>query len=863
MRCSATALGTLLALGLAGPATGQVPNFAEVSDHELGERITLHHEMVRYLETLGESSDRLRLLEQGESWEGRPLLLAIVTAPENHGRLEDIQRDARRLADPRSTSPEQAAAIIARQPVIVWYGGSIHGFELSGSEGLLKLLEHLTTRGDAATQEVLRNAVVLIDPMLNPDGREAFAGLNHQNLGSKPNPRRRDWTNDFTSWQAVKFRTGHYYFDINRDWFAHTQSETRARAPTLHAWRPQVVIDAHEMGPDAEFYFDPAAAPWGPYYPQFARDWHVRFGQAYAAAFDSAGFEYMTRERYNYFYPGYTTSYGSYQGAVGMLYEQGSSRGLALERQDGSIRTLSDALEQQYVAAWAAARTAARNRETLLREYYEALRADVAEGRQGVRRYLIAPAGDPLHRDELADLLLRNGIEMGRLSETVSLGRVVDRAGAEVGRREFAAGAYVVEATQPRARLLHALLAPDLPLPGEFLAEARARVERDENPRFYDITAWSLPLLFNLQVYGSSDGDDIGAEPLSGQVIRTAQLPETAPHYAYLIDGRQAASLAALYHLKHMGHRASVLNVPTRIDGADVPGGTVIVRVAQNDSSIHTSIRDVAERYALSIGAVESGLSEPGFPALGSGDHVITAVTPNIAMLAEEPIQGYSFGWAWYTLDRQYGIPVTVLRAQSLAAPGLDDFNVLVIPSASPSALSAEVGEAGRERLTRWVKDGGTLVTIGAATDFAREELKLIALRSWYDTEEGDSAQRFDVPGSIVQVSLDPEHWLSAGYERPDLPALVDSDRIYLAPEGLPSSRQRVAARYAEGAPLKLSGHLWQESLERLPGAVFVYEERVERGRVIAFAEDPNFRGYARGMNRLFLNAVVVGPSAP
>jgi hypothetical protein len=849
-----------LALFAATPATAQVPSFAEITGHELGERITVHHEMVHYLKQLAELSDRVCLIEQGETWEGRLLLAAIVTAPENFQRLDAIRDNAHRLADPRETSPQAAAAIIEELPAILWYGGSIHGFELSGAEGLLKLLEHLTTQDDPATIEVLRNAVILIDPMLNPDGRDAFANLNHQNIGRALNPERDDWANDFTRWQGTKFRTGHYYFDTNRDWFAHTQRETQARAPTIIAWRPHVVVDMHEMGSDVEFFFDPGTDPYAPYFPQHSKRWFDIFSHAYAATFDSAGFEYMTREAFDYFYPGYTTSFGDYNGAVGMLYEQGSSRGLALTRFDYSVRTLADALEQQYLAAWTAVRTATERREALLRDFYNALRQDIVDGQQGIRRYLIAPEGDRLHFAELVNLLMRNAIEVDVLSRPAQLSNVRDRTGANVGTREFPAGTYVVDAGQPRSRLIRMLLEPEVPNPEEFLEEARARLERAESPGFYDITAWSLPMLFNIGGYSTRDARALPAQRVAGTIEVPATVPAAPPGYAYLIDGSQAASLSALYYLKALGYRASVIWKPTRVDGQDISGGTVIVRIGQNDDTVHDAVREIAERFGLEVRGTDTGLTDPGFPVLGSGDYTMTVREPEIAILAEDPIRAYSFGWAWYTLDQQYEIPVTVLRVGSVANRKLDRFNVLIVPSASASALKSELGESGVERIKSWVQDGGTLITLAAAADFARE-VELISLRSWYDTDEGKDAQHFDVPGAIFQIKLDEHHWMSAGYDGAQLPVLVDSDRIYLAPEGPPSSRKRVIAKYGDGR-LKLAGHAWQESLERLADAVFAYEERVGQGRVIAFAEDVNFRAYQRGANRLFLNAVVLSPSA-
>lgn len=853
------AAGTALLVGRAG---AQVPTFEQAVGHAFGARITQHHEMVHYLERLAETSPRVTVERLGESWEGRVFLVAIVTAQENHARLEAIRTANGRLADPRGLESDEAATLIADQPAVVWFGGSIHGFELSGSEGALKLLEHLTTRNDPATMEVLRNTVVLIDPMLNPDGRDAFAHINHEYIGREPSPNRDDWSNDFSGWQALKFRTGHYFFDNNRDWFAHTQPVARDRVAFFMRWPPQVAVDMHEMSPDVEFYFDPPGDPANPYFPAFSLRWFETFGDAYAAAFDSAGFEYMTRERYNYFYPGYTSSRAYQGGAVAMLYEQASTRGLTLTRGDGTVRTLADALEQQYLAAWTATRVAAGNRERLLREYLDSKRAAISDGRRGIRRYLVDPReGDPGLVRELVHLLARNGVEIDVLGGETRLSGVRDRTGRALGQRTFPTGTFVVETAQPTGRLIGTLLEPETPIPEDFLRLARTRVERAENPRFYDITGWSLPLLFNLGVYGTTDGRALTTASAAHPEPEGATDggPERAS-YAYLLDGSNAATAAALYHLKARGYRAAVLTAPSRIDGQAVASGTGIVRVGQNDSTMHAAVRDVARRYGIAVRAVATGLADSGFPALGSGDHTFNLKPSTIAILAEDGVQGYSFGWAWYTLDRQYEIPVTVLKTRSVAGTELERYDVIVVPSGSSTQLATALGEDGLERLKRWVQDGGTLVTIGGSTDFARTQFEL-ALRSWYDTDDGKDAQRFNVPGAIFRTELNKRHWATAGYDG-DLPVLVGSSRIYLAPDGAPNRRRRVIATYAATAP-RIAGHAWPESLDRLAGAVFAYEERVGGGRVIIFAEDVNFRGYHRGLNRLFLNAVVLGPSAP
>jgi hypothetical protein len=271
----------------------------------------------------------------------------------------------------------------------------------------------------------------------------------------------------------------------------------------------------------------------------------------------------------------------------------------------------------------------------------------------------------------------------------------------------------------------------------------------------------------------------------------------------------------------------------------------------------------VAEQFSLNVRPVSTGLGDEGFPSLGSAD-VVAMRTPKIAILGEDPVQAMSFGWAWYTLDRVYEIPTTVVRARSVPRTPLADYDVLVIPSSG--GLAGALGNRGIERLQNWVRDGGTLVTIGGATDFAIDEegLNLIDLKSWYDAEDADDSLRFDVPGAILHGTLDPNLWLSAGYPDSTLPVLATGSRIYLPPDGPPSASRRMVGRYAaDSTQIKMSGQVWDETLARLAGAVFAYEERVGRGRVIAFAEDLNFRGYWRGSDRLFLNAVLLGPSAP
>ncbi len=840
-------------------ALAQVPTFEAVSGHAIGERITQNHQVVDYLRQLDASSDRVMLFRIGTSYNNKPQYGVVLTSPENHSRLEEIRLNALRLDDPRGTSAQEAERIIENQPALLYLGGSIHGFELSGTEGLLLFLERYTTSNDPEILAHLANTVMIVDPLINPDGRDAFAQHNHQRLGRVVHDDDHDWSNDFDGWEARKFRTSHYYFDLNRDWFAGTHPETRNRVALLRHWRVQAGVDAHEMGANTEFYIDPPTNPVSPIFPPFSTQWFEKYGRAHAERFDENRVEYTTGEIFNFFFPSYFTSYMSYQGAVGMLYEQGSSRGLAIQRSDGTTRTLYDAAFQQYLAFTAMVGLSSDERQQLLSDYFRANAEAIELGRSGITRYFIEPTGDPHLVAEAVNMLMRHGIEVHQLSQESSLRGARDREGRDMDRVTLPAGTYLIEAAQPRHRFIRALLDPEIPILAAFLEQARRRVDRGENPRFYDTTAWSLPLLFNLTAWHSGDASRISAERIDKPVRPFSARNIDQAHYAYLIDGAQTRALSAVPYLRAQGIRLHLLTKATQVNGRGFTSGTLVVRVDDDAEAVHTAVTELAARFALDVLPVNSGLTDAGFPPLGSVEGGRLS-EPKIALLTEGPIDAYSFGWAWHTLDHEYEIPLTIIQSRTLGRIPLERFNTIVVPAVSNgSALAELLGEDGIARLQRWVRDGGTLIGLDTATDFILGNLELGSLKSWFELEENKDAARVTTPGAFFRIDLDDEHWLSSGYTRTPV-MMVNSNRVYVVPESAPSPTLNAVVRIQE-EDIRVAGHAWAENLERLPGSVLLWQERVGTGQVILFTEDPNFRGYWRGANRLFLNAVVLGAS--
>lgn len=838
----------------------QVKTFEEVVGHQIGDRITKTHQIVDYLNYLDEASDRVSAFEIGTTYNHKLQMGAVLTSPDNHFRIDEIKANGKKLDDPRLISSSEAESIIENQPAILYLAGSIHGFELSGTEGVLRLLEYFTTTEDAEALEQLANTVMVIDPNINSDGRDAFAQYNHQMLGRNVISDVADWSNDFNGWEARKYRTSHYYFDLNRDWFAHTHNETRNRAALLREWRPQAGVDAHEMGSEREFYVDPPTDPVSPLFPPYASKWFEHYGNAHAAIFDENYVEYTKGEIFNFFYPAYFTSYMTYQGAVGMLYEQGSTRGFAIERSDGTVREYAEAINNQYLAFRAMVKLSSDRRQELVSDYYRANIESIEAGESGTVRYLIKQEGDPAIVAEAVNLLMRSGVEVHKLTSDASLRNVTEREGNSVGGHSFSTGTYMIEASQPRNRFIRNLLDPAVPMPEGFLEEARARLDRGENPRFYDITSWSLPLLYNLQGFSTSDNRSVEGERVTEPVQTGSDVPIQRAGYAYLMDGNQSKALSAIPYLREQGVRVNVLLKPTQINGKAYASGTVVVRVDGKEHEVHSAVAELAERFGLTAEAVDSGQADEGFPPVGTIES-LRVTEPKVAILGDHPVDAYSFGWAWHTLDREYEIPHIVIKTRTIGRIPLERFNVIVMPEISGAGeLSRMLGEDGIARLQRWVRDGGTIVALGSATDFVRNELELTSLKSWFDEEENKDEQRITVPGVFFKTTLDRENWLTSGYSY-DLPVLLNSSQIYMPADGPPSPRRNSPVRIAEGDAV-ISGHAWEENRERSPGTVFAYEERVGSGRVIAFSEDLNFRGYWRGADRLFLNAVILGPSA-
>ncbi len=853
-----------------------IPTFQKVLGYEPAARIAPVEDTYRYFEALAAASGgRLKVFDYGKSWENRRLILVAISSESNIRRLNEIQQGIRRLGDPRKTSEAEARKLIATLPATVMLGYSVHGNEISSTDAAMLAAYHLlAARNDRMASGILQNSVVLIDPLQNPDGRNRFVHHFETTVGLEHDATPFSAEHD-EPWPGA--RSNHYHFDMNRDWFALTQPETRARIKLFTEWLPLVFADLHEMGGETTYYFAPEAAPFNPHITEQQKKSLDIFGKNNAKYFDQLGFPYFTREVFDDFYPGYGAGWPLYYGGIGMTYENASLRGMKYQRGDGTVVDYPQSVQKHFVASIATAEAAADNRETLLRNFYEYRRTAVEEGRtEETKDYILSRKGDVALVDKLADLLAAQGIEVERA-----------RTAFSAGGKDFPAGSYRISSAQPMKRMIRTLLDPVTPLDKDFVAEQERRRKRKLRDEIYDVTAWSLPLQYNVEaVLLKASPSGVMFDPVAAGNLPQGRVEGGRATVSYLVPWTSIASgklLTALLRenlLVYSSDKAFTQN------GRKFDRGTLIIPVAKNPASVHDTVARLAASSGAEVLATNSGWVEDG---VNWGSNYVLRMAPiRVAMVWDAPVSAYSAGYARWLLERQFGYPVTLIRASRLAGADLSRFHVLILPEGNGygGALSGAA-----PRLKAWVQNGGTLVSFGTALPFladARVGLLSLQQESAAKTTEpakpapaaGASASAEPVPGKIfakeedfrkaieadreppdevagvlVRAKLDKEHWLTAGV--PETVHALVSGRLIFSPLKLDKGIN--AAIFAGPDELLASGYLWDENRKQLAYKPFVAVQREGRGLTIGFTADPNYRGYMDGLNLLFLNAVFRG----
>jgi hypothetical protein len=739
----------------------------------------------------------------------------------------------------------------------------------------------LAAQDDALVDAILENTVVVLDPMQNPDGRDRFIHHFEMAEGLVPDSDRLAAEHD-EPWPGG--RTNHYLFDLNRDWFILSQPETRGRVAALQEWYPVAYVDAHEMGSDSTYYFAPEAVPYNPHLSSDQRASLELFGRTNARWFDHFGIDYFTREVYDAFYPGYGASWPSYFGSIAMTYEQGSTRGLVYRQYHGREVSYASTVRNHFVTSLGTAETVATNREKFLREFHGYQASAIEEGRSGdVRSYIVPTQADQAGANKLAGLLVQQGVAVGVATETV-----------RACGNSYAAGSYVIDLAQPAKRLIRTLLDPEVPMDAEFLAEQERRRAKDMGDQIYDVTAWSMPLLMNLEVDACNRAVSARTRPAGPELVQPGAVAGAEADVAYLVPWGEATAVRLLANALREGMHVKSTDLAITHNGRRYPAGTLVIDVADNGPAVHERVRTLAVATGADVVAVDSGWVTDG-PNFGS-NNVVVHNAPKVAIAWDEPTSSYSAGNTRYVIERLFDYPVTAIRSDRLAAADLDRYQVLILPAIGDEAgYLPTLGEAGVANLKRWVETGGVLIGLGTANRFlADPAVDLLSIRredAVIETEEeatgddGETGGEDEEPkptvagtylkgaddyvaaitpesqspdwqdGVIARADVDPDHWLGAGVASTINVLFVGTD-IYTP---ITLDKGVNVARFRAADSLLASGYMWDENRKQLAFKPFVAAQAAGAGFVIAFTVDPNLRAYQTGLNVIFMNAIFRG----
>lgn len=845
----------------------RIPTFKEVLGYEPGERIADYHDMLRYFDALEKAApERLTLKYYAQSWQGRRLFYVAMGNADNMANLEGIVDNMQALADPRNIETNSAKKLIKELPVFTWLQYSVHGNEVSGTDAAMFMAYHLLAAPqNEVSRRILDNSIVFIDPLQNPDGRSRFVANYYATVGLEHSADRQSAEHN-EPWP--RGRTNHYLFDMNRDWLAITQPETKGKIAAINKYKPQVIVDVHEMGGDLSYYFAPAAEPFNPHMTQTQIANMNAIGKNHSKHFDMFGFDYFTREIFDAFYPGYGDAWPTFYGASASTYEVGSARGHHFERNTGDVLTFWDTVQMQFIASMSTAEGAAIHREKLLSDFYNYQVSAIAEGKKNKERVYIMPNRqnrEGNHR--LATLMAEHDVEVWQANEEFKA----------CGER-YDAGSYFIDTAQPKGRFVTTTFTEQVNMSENFIKEQERRRARNLGDQIYDVTGWSLPLMFNVESVACDKAVKAASVPVTKDEVLKGELLNPNATVGFVVAwgdmsaGRFLTSaLRAGISLKS-ADEAFVLNNEKRY-----PAGSLVIEKRTNGSDLVTKIKKIAQETGAIVEGVNTSWVTEG-PSFGSS-RTPTMKAPNIAMAWDTHTNSLSAGNSRFVIERQLGYPVTVIRTSMLAGADLSNYQVLILPEGNYNGV---LGKRGAENLKSWVQSGGVLIALGRANRFtSNPDFGLLDVkREFAYREEGVSSdssedskvagklytEKADLDAAIVEpetspdfvagvlanVEVDQEHWLTAGVDKNLVVVAYGSD-IY-TPIKLDSGKN--VAWFTGKEDVLASGYLWEENKAQLAYKPFLIHQPMGKGMVIGYTQSPTLRAYLEGLNVLLTNTI-------
>ncbi len=806
---------------------------AQYLGYTIGTKYTPHYKIVNYCKAIAQAKpDMVKWEKYGETNEGRELMLLYIASPENLKKLDDIRKNNLRLT---GLLVDKGIPQTDNTPAIVWLSYNVHGNEPSSSEAAMLTLFSLVDPTNTQTKEWLKNTVVIIDPCLNPDGRDRYVNWYNQTVGKNYNADNQSREHN-EPWPGG--RSNHYNFDLNRDWAWQTQIETQQRIKKYNEWMPQIHVDFHEQGINNPYYFAPAAEPFHELITPWQRSFQTEIGKNNAKYFDEKGWLYFTKERFDLFYPSYGDTYPIYNGSIGMTYEQaGHSRGgLAAVKEDGDTLTLVDRATHHYTTSLATIETASKNAKQLLVEFKHFF-DDGQAAKAGVYKTYIVTSNDENKILDVQKLLDANNIIYGKLSGSFKGFSYQTQKDEEVKMQQFT---IAVSAYQPKNVLVQVLFEPQTKL---------------IDSATYDITAWSIPYAYGVDAYALKEKRDVQV----AKVINNASVDEIkaayATSYGFIFPYTSFNSSKLLAHLLKNKVKVRFAEKPFVYKNKTYERGTLIVLKNGNPTNIDDMVTRAAYTYNVHPTIVETGFMDKGAD-FGSSD-VKYMSAPKVAMLTGEGVSSTAAGELWNFFEQQLEYPVTLINANDIGRTNFRNYTVLIMPDGYYKTLGDKYTA---DKLKDFVKTGGKIIALeGAVSQLASNEwgLKIKEDKTEDKTDYANLKKYADrekdglpnsIPGAIYKVELDNTHPLAFGYPTYYYTLKQDANIYEFMKEGW-----NVGVFKKENYIAGFSGSKVKPKLK--DGLLFGVQE-MGGGTVVYLSDNPLFRLFWQNGKLLFCNAV-------
>jgi hypothetical protein len=794
--------------------------------YSLGDKFTFHHQVVDYFKYLSDNSDQIVLRKYGETYEGRPLYYAVISSAENLKQLEEIKsRNIGQTGLKGSLGPTADKAV-------VWLSYNIHGNEASSTEASMKTVYELLSDG-MRSQDWLQNTVVIMDPCVNPDGRDRYANF-YRRYGAKDFNPNLDAVEHDEPWPGG--RPNHYLFDLNRDWAWQTQIESKARMKAYHEWMPHIHVDFHEQSINSPYYFAPAAEPLHEVITDWQKDFQIQIGQNHAKYFDQNNWLYFTRERFDLFYPSYGDTYPTFNGAIGMTYEQAGngSAGLGALTNLGDTLTLKDRLEHHYTTGMSTIEIASNNAEKINSEFRKYFSQNINNPKDQFKTYVIK--WNENKRQDIQTLL--EFLEDQKIVVS-QMGKQQNLSGYSYFQRkqsDFRSNEQdlVISAYQPKSTLIQALFDPK---------------PKYSDSLTYDITAWAIPYAYGLETYGLKS--KLNSVPLESISFEEENIEST---YAYAVKWNSFSSAKFLAEALKKGIKVRVTYQELKFDGQELNKGSLIITQTNNEGiqNLNDELLELSQQFQVQVIPIASGFADKIYDIGSSEIQFLKA--PKIAVLMDEGVSSLGYGEIWYFFEQSLNYPITSIRLSSLDWVSISEYDVVILPSGRYSNLS----DAGKSRLQEWTNSGGKLVVIGSAISlFAdqengelkskEEDLKEEALAIYEKAERKRLSK--SIFGAIYDVQLDITHPLAFGLSDQYFSLKTSGNAYEYLPKGW-----NVGVIKTEDS--HIAGFAGYKAKQQQVKSMVFGVENTGSGEIVYLQDDPLFRAFWHQGKLLFANAL-------